>query len=88
MGYMLKGGFMKFYAVVGHNGVVVTTCWKLAQLYRKQYLSYAHICSFSTYKDAESYALDEFYDELPIQYIWPERLELNKITFAESLWPD
>lgn len=84
IGIRLKEGadvlYHKFYAVTGRNGVAVMDSWERVMRVRK-YIKHATAKGFSTFREAEDWALGVWIDRFP-QVDAPLSLQTNQAIFV------
>lgn len=73
---------MKFYAVIGRNGVAVMDSWEKAQAI-KRYIKKATVRSFETFEEAEDWTLTMFADRFP-RVDTPLSLKLNWAEYVKK----
>lgn len=74
----------KFYGVIGRNGVAVMTSWPRVQKICR-YLHHTTYKGFSTFREAEDWALEMFADWFPRVPNPPVSLIPNQAVFLSAL---
>lgn len=74
---------VNFYAVYGFNAVGVVVGWNRVERVRK-YIHGMNTKKFTTFQEAERYALDIAAQRIPDMYAIPKHLQCNDVQFLDN----